>query len=281
MMRIKPFTEMLALAKQKHCTVGAFNVVNMETLQAVARAANVAGSPVIIQVYHGDLQFGGPSYFVALAEAAAAEVSVPVCLSLDHGQQYEQAIECIEAGFSGVMIDLSTEDFDRNVASTKKVVEVAHAKGVSVEAELGKIFDADSSLDKIAAGMTDPVMAREFVKQTGIDALAVSVGTAHGIYAEKPKINFKLLEELITTIPAPVVVHGGSDTPDQDVLEIVRLGTAKLNIGTDLMKAFNQGLIETLHNVSVPPRTALTAARSRVEEVVRYKLSLLNHYRQS
>ena len=280
-MRIKPFTEMLALAKEKHFTVGAFNVVNMETLQAVARAANAAGSPVIIQVYHGDLQFGGPAYFAALAEAAAAEVSVPVCLSLDHGQKYEQAIECIEAGFSGVMIDLSTEDFDINVASTKKVVEVAHAKGVSVEAELGKIFDADSSLDKIASGMTDPAMAREFVKQTGIDALAVSVGTAHGIYAEKPKINFKLLEELITSIPIPIVVHGGSDTPDQDVLEIVRLGTAKLNIGTDLMKAFNQGLIETLHNVSVPPRTALTAARDRVEEVVRYKLNMLNRYRQS
>jgi ketose-bisphosphate aldolase len=279
-MKIRSFNEMLALAREKHFTVGAFNVVNMETMQAVARAANAAGSPVIIQVYHSDLQFGGAAYFKALAEAAAAEVSVPVCLSLDHGQKYEQAIECIEAGFSGVMIDLSTEDFDLNVSSTKKVVEVAHARGVSVEAELGKIFDADSSLDKIASGMTDPQMAREFVKQTGIDSLAVSVGTAHGIYAEKPRINFALLEELIKTISIPIVVHGGSDTPDKDVLEIVRLGTAKLNIGTDLMKAFNQGILNTLHDASVPPRTALGAARSRVEEVVKHKLSLLNHYRQ-
>ena len=183
-----------------------------------------------------------------LVNAAAREVSVPVCLSLDHGQKFEQAIECIEAGFSGGMIDLSTEDFNINAAAAKEVVKAAHARGVSVEAESGKIFDADSSPEKIASGYTDPKTAGEFVRQTGIDSLAVSIGTAHGTYAVKPKINFRLLEELIT-INIPIVVHGGSDIPDADVLEIVRPGTAKLNIDTDLMKAYNKGIIETLKDV--------------------------------
>ncbi|MDR1618996.1 MAG: class II fructose-bisphosphate aldolase [Treponema sp.] len=278
-MKLQSFTEMLALAKKKHFAVGGFNVVNMETIQAVTRAADRAGSPVIIQVYHDDLNFGGAAYYAAMVNAAAGEVSVPVCLSLDHGQKFEQAIECIEAGFSGVMIDLSTEDFDTNVAAAREVVKAAHARGVSVEAELGKIFDADSSLEKIASGYTDPKTAGEFVRQTGIDSLAVSIGTAHGTYAVKPKINFRLLEELIT-IDIPIVVHGGSDIPDADVLEIVRLGTAKLNIGTDLMKAYNQGIIETLKDVSAPPRTVMANARRRVEEVVAHKLGLLNHYRE-
>jgi ketose-bisphosphate aldolase len=281
-MNLRSFTEMLALARKNHFTLGAFNILNMETIQAVVRAADKAASPVIIQVYHEDLRFGGAAWYRALAGAAAAEASVPVCLSLDHGQKYEQAMECIEAGFTGVMIDLSTSDFGENVENTKRVVREAHPRGVSVEAELGQIFDADSPAGKIAAGFTDPKTAAEFVRLTGIDALAVSVGTAHGIYAEKPRINFDLLGELINTIDIPIVVHGGSDTPDEDVLEMVRMGIAKLNIGTDLMNAYNRGILECLGKGDrmVPPRAVMSNARKRVEEVVTGKLGLLNHYRQ-
>ncbi|MDR1900281.1 MAG: class II fructose-bisphosphate aldolase [Treponema sp.] len=281
-MKLQSFTGMLAQARQKHFTVGAFNVLDMETMQAVVRAADRAASPVIVQVYHEDLRFGGAIYYRALAEAAASEVSVPVCLSLDHGQKYEQALECIEAGFTGVMIDLSTSDFNENVENTKRVVKEAHARGVSVEAELGQIVGADSPKEKIAAGFTDPKAAGEFVKLTGIDALAVAIGTAHGMYAEKPRINFELLGELINTIDIPIVVHGGSDTPDNDVKEMVRMGTAKMNIGTDLMNAFNAGILECLGkgDISVPVRTVMTNARRRVEEVAAYKLGLLNHCRE-
>jgi ketose-bisphosphate aldolase len=281
-MELCSFTEMLALARKNHFTVGAFNILNMETIQAVVRAADRAASPVILQVYYEDLGFGGAPYYRALAGAAAAEVSVPVCLSLDHGQKYEQAMECIEAGFTGVMIDLSTSDFDKNVEDTKRVVKEAHARGISVEAELGQIVTADSSNEKIAAGFTDPKTAGEFVRLTGIDALAVSVGTAHGIYAEKPKINFALLGELISAIDIPIVVHGGSDTPDGDVREMVRMGIAKLNIGTDLMNAYNRGLLECLGKGDgmLPPRTLMANARRRVEEVAAGKLGLLNYCRQ-
>jgi ketose-bisphosphate aldolase len=281
-MKPQSFTEMLALARKNHFTVGAFNVLNMETIQAVVRSADKAASPVIVQVYHEDLQFGGAAYYRALVDAAAAEVSVPVCLSLDHGQRYEQALECIEAGFTGVMIDLSTADFNENTENTKRVVREAHARGISVEAELGQIFDADSSNEKIATGFTDPKIAREFTILTGIDALAVSVGTAHGIYAAKPKINFELLEELIRTIDIPIVVHGGSDTPDEDVRKMVGMGIAKLNIGTDLMHAYNRGILEYLGQGDnrVPPRTVMANARKRVEEVVTRKLALLNMFRR-
>jgi ketose-bisphosphate aldolase len=203
-------------------------------------------------------------------------------MSLDHGQSYQQAIECIEAGFSGVMIDLSTEDFDKNVESTKRVVEYAHKRGVSVEAELGKIFDADRPVDVRNSAMTDPDVARKFVKLTGVDSLAVSVGTAHGMYSSKPKIDFKLLKELVSTIDIPIVVHGGSNTPDPDILEIVHLGVAKLNIGTDLMRAFNKGLMDSLAKggEGVPVRDVMGNARSYVEAVVTEKLKLLNNYRR-
>ena len=213
-MKLQSFTEMLKSARDHHFTVGGFNVVNMETMQAVVRSASKAGSPVIVQVYHQDLAHAGAKYLAALANAAAAESSTPVCMSLDHGQSYEQAIECIEAGFSGVMIDLSTEDFNKNVEDTKRVVEYAHKRGVSVEAELGKIFDADKPVDVRNSAMTDPDVARKFVKLTGVDSLAVSVGTAHGMYSSKPKIDFELLKELVSTIDIPIVVHGGSNTPD-------------------------------------------------------------------
>jgi ketose-bisphosphate aldolase len=273
---------MLKSARDHHFTVGGFNIVNMETVQAVVRSASRAGSPVIIQVYHRDLAHAGAKYLAALADAAAAESSIPVCMSLDHGQSYQQAVECIDAGFSGVMIDLSTEDFDKNVESTRRVVEYAHKRGVSVEAELGKIFDADKPVDVRNSAMTDPDVARKFVKLTRVDSLAVSVGTAHGMYSTKPRIDFELLKELVSTIDIPIVVHGGSNTPDPDVLEIVRLGVAKLNIGTDLMRAFNKGLMDSLAKggEGVPVSDALGNARSRVEAVVDEKLKLLNNYRR-
>ncbi len=273
---------MLADARKHHFTIGGFNIMNMETLQAVVKAAEKTNSPVIVQVYHEDLTYAGASYLVAIADAAAANSNVPICLSLDHGRSYDQAIMCIEAGFSGVMIDLSTEDLQANINDTKRVVEIAHARGVSVEAELGKIFDATAEVSVRNSAMTDPKIAKEFVEKTGIDSLAVSIGTAHGMYCSKPEINYPLLKELLNTIDIPIVVHGGSDTPDEDIIEIVRLGVAKINIGTDLMNAFNKATLQSLTEggALIAPREVMENARKGVEQVVLHKLSMLNKFRK-
>jgi ketose-bisphosphate aldolase len=279
-MRIVPFDGMLQNAREHHFAIGGFNVVNLETAQAVVNAAAKEHTPLIMQVYHEDLEHTGGPFISAIANAAAEAAPIPIALSLDHGKSFEQAIYCIESGFSGVMIDLATSDFQANILTTRKVVEAAHARGVSVEAELGEIFSAGASVEVRNSAMTDPDLAAEFVAKTGVDALAVSIGTAHGIYSSKPVIDFDLLQRILEVVKIPVVVHGGSNTPDEDIVEIVRLGAAKLNIGTDLMMAFNQGMLEILTaDPAVAPREALGHARDCVEKVVRHKIQLLTKFR--
>ena len=280
-MGLIPITTLLADARKRKYAVGAFNIVNLETLQAVVNAAETENSLVIVQVWHGDLSHAGLPYLSALARVAAESVSVPVALQLDHGHSYEQAMTCIDAGFSSVMIDLASSDFQENVRSTKKVVEAAHARNVSVEAELGQIFDGQSSVEQRNSGLTDPELAAEFVRETGVDALAISIGTAHGLYAAKPVVDFARLEAIINTVQAPVVVHGGSNTPDDDIRRMVQLGVAKVNIGTDLMIAFLQGLRDTLasDNPGLAVRDVLGQAREYTYTVTRQKIQLLNTYK--
>lgn len=278
---LHPYSDLFDYAKEHHFTVGGFNTFNMETLQGIVAAANEKDVPLIVQTYHADIDFAGSSYLAAMCNAAAESSKVMLAMGLDHGQAYEQAEDCIKKGFSGVMIDLSSEDYDFNVQQTRRVVELAHSKGVSVEAEIGKIFDADKPVETIATGYTDPNVARNFVKDTGIDCLAVSIGTAHGVYKYRPKINFELLEELVETIPIPVVVHGGSGTPDDDVLKMVKLGIAKLNVGTDLFIAYKEALYNSLLNEGpgVNPVKLMTAAREAVKHCAIHKLELLAAFR--
>lgn len=278
-MKLVPITELLADARKNHYAIGAFNVVNMETVQAVARAAEAEKTPVIIQIWHGDMAHAGGRYISAITKAAAESFSIPLALNLDHGQSYEQVVECINWGFSAVMIDLASNDFYENIKSTRKVVEFAHAKGVSVEAELGQIFDAQSPVSQRNSALTDPDQAVEFVAKTGVDALAVSIGTAHGMYSSKPVIDFELLEKLVQMVKIPIVVHGGSNNPDEDIVNMVRLGVAKINIGTDLMNAFTQGMRESLASGDPAPRDILGHARECVEAVTRKKIRLLNTLR--
>lgn len=280
-MSLTPYKEILDYAIQHKITIGAFNSFNMETLQAVVSAANKKNCPLIVQTYHEHVKFAGSKFMAAVAKVAAEESSVKIALGLDHGQSFEQAKSCIESGYSGVMIDLSGEDIDFNIAETKKVVELAHSKGVSVEAELGTIMTGDSTVAEIASGNTDPVIARKFVKETGIDCLAVSVGTAHGLYKFKPEINFDLVEELVNSTGCPIVVHGGSGTPDEDVLKMVKLGIAKLNVGTDFFMAYNEAMFSVLSEKgpACDAIEVMRAARAAVEKVALQKLDLLNAYR--
>jgi ketose-bisphosphate aldolase len=281
-MGLIPITTLLADARKRKYAVGAFNIVNLETLQAVVNAAEAENSPIIVQVWHGDLSHAGVPYLSALAQVAAESVNVPVALQLDHGQSYEQAMICIDAGFSSVMIDLASSDFQENVRSTKKVVQAAHARNVSVEAELGQIFDGQSSIEQRSSALTDPELAAQFVRETGVDALAVSVGTAHGLYSSKPVVDFARLEAIINTVQAHVVIHGGSNTPDDDIRHMVELGVTKVNIGTDLMIAFLQGLRDTLaaDDPRLAVRDVLGQAREYTYAVTRQKIQLLNTYRR-
>ncbi len=279
-MKLVPFSEMLRQAQAGGYAVPALNVANMETVQAITQAANLEQSPLIVQLYHADLEYAGVDFMTAMTGTAAAHCSVPVSLSLDHGNSFEQAKSCIDAGFTGVMIDLSGDDFNENVRTTVEVVKYAHLRGVSVEAELGKIFDAQASEDVRNSGLTDPDMAEEFVKKTGVDALAVSVGTAHGIYSSKPVIDFNLVGKIVKKIGVPTVVHGGSNTPDEDIVEIVRLGVAKINIGTDLVIAYNQGLMRAFEESGpdIPLRDAMGSARQCVIDIARHKIKLLRTF---
>lgn len=274
------FNAMLEHARKHHYTVPAFNVSNMETVQAVVGAAEEKGSPLIIQLYHADLEYAGAEFMVANSITAAQNIRIPICVSLDHGKSFEQAEKCIKAGFTGVMIDLSEDSFEKNINTTKQVVDYAHRHGVSVEAELGKIFDAAESNAVRNSGFTDPKEARKFVEKTGVDALAVSIGTAHGIYSSKPEINFELAEELVNTLNVPVVVHGGSNTPDEDIIRLCKIGVAKINIGTDLMQAYNDGILNAFNEYgkSAPLRIVMGQAREYVKKVAKHKIDLLRSF---
>ena len=280
-MALSNYVELLNYAREHKITIGAFNALNLEILQALVTAADKKNAPIIVQTYHKHVDLAGADYMKAIAETASRRAHVKIAMGLDHGRSYEQAKLCIDAGYSGVMIDLASEDYDYNVRETCRVVEIAHAKGVSVEAELGTISDADRTPEEIAKGYTDPEIARRFVKDTGIDCLAVSIGTAHGVYKYEPKINFELLKELIDTVSCPIVVHGGSGTPDEDVSEMVRMGVAKLNVGTDFFNAYNDALYQFYgaHTTHCDIADALESARSAVEKVAEHKLDILTQFR--
>ena len=280
-MGLSTYTEVFEYAKQHHIAIGGFNCLNMEMMQAIVGAANEMNSPIIAQTYFAHIDLAGADYMSALCHTAAANSQVKVALGLDHGQNLDQAKLCIESGYSGVMIDLSSEDFDLNVKETSKVVEIAHANNVSVEAEIGKIFNADCTVKEIATGYTDPDVARRFVEETNVDCLAVSIGTAHGIYKYNPQINFELLEELVETIPCPIVVHGGSGTPDEDVLKMVKIGISKLNVGTDFFNEYKRTIYETFqqNGLDVPIEQIVMVAREAVKQKAIEKIGLLTKYR--
>lgn len=279
-MALTPYKEILAYAKERRFAVGAFNSFNMESVQALVSAADEADVPLIVQTYHAHMDFAGPEFMRAICAAAAAESKVMVALGLDHGKSFDQALRCINAKYSGVMIDLASEDLDFNISETKRVVELARRHGVSVEAEIGRILDADRPPEEIASGYTDPDVARRFVEETGVDCLAVSIGTAHGFYTHAPRVNFDLLEEIIRVVPCPIVVHGGSYTPDEDVLRMVKMGIAKLNVGGEFFAAWKKTVNDILNrNIGAEIVDVLAPAREAVRKVALAKLKLLSAYR--
>jgi fructose-bisphosphate aldolase class II len=250
----------------------------MELVQAIITAAELENAPVILQASQGAIKYAGLSYIAALAKAAVAGTSIPVALHLDHGTSFEQALRCITAGFSSVMIDGSRLPFAENVALTKHVVGVAHVLGVSVEAELGKIggTEDDISVSEAEAFFTDPDEAARFVAETGIDSLAVAIGTAHGRYKGEPRLDFDRLDQIAARLEIPLVLHGSSGVPPEAIREAVRRGIRKVNIDTDIRESFTNAMRRVLEAESgeIDPRKVLGPAREEATVIIREKIRI-------
>ena len=270
--------EILADAKARSYAVGAFNLNNMEILQAIIGAAEAERSPVILQASQGGIAYAGLEYIAAMAKVAAEKATVPVALNLDHGTSFEQAVRCIRHGFSAVMIDGSHHPYSENVSICQRVVAAAQAVGVSVEGELGRIggTEDDISVDEKDAMLADPNEVVSFVAETDVDCLAVAIGTAHGVYHGEPKLDFERLAKIRSLVEIPLVLHGASGVSDEDIKQAIARGICKINIDTELRQAFSGAVRGELaaDPSQIDPRKLLGPARSAMEEVVREKLRL-------
>ena len=230
--------KMLKDAQKGGYAVGAFNAENMEMVKAIIKAAEELKAPVMIQTTPSTVKYGTLDTYAAIVAAEAKKASVPVCLHLDHGNSFELAVQAIKAGYTSVMIDGSHEDFEGNVAVSKKVADVAKAVGIPVEAELGKVGGKEDDLEAEADTNTDPQQAKEFVERTGVDSLAVAIGTAHGFYVGTPVLDKERLSEIRQVVDIPLVLHGASGLSDEDVSDCVKRGICKVNFATELRAAY-------------------------------------------
>ena len=237
--------EMLLDAQKNHYAVGAFNIENLEFVMAVLAAAEETKSPVIMQTTPGTVKSAGLDYFYGMVKAAAERASVPVALHLDHGDGFDRCMQALRVGYTSVMIDGSHETFEDNIALTKSVAAVGAAMGVPVEAELGKVGGKEDDGPAVEGEnpYTDPEEAREFVERTGCTSLAIGVGTAHGVYTETPHIEQDVVKAIRAAVDVPLVLHGTSGVPDDQVAEAVKNGICKVNYATELRQAYTKGFM--------------------------------------
>jgi len=295
-------TEMFKKAYEGGYAIGAFNVNNMEIVQAITEAAKEEQAPLILQVSAGARKYAKHGYLVHLVQAAIEDTDLPIALHLDHGADFEVCKSCIDGGFSSVMIDGSHHSFEENIELTKKVVEYAHAHGVVVEGELGTLAGIEDDV-KVESGneqFTKPEEVEEFVTRTGVDSLAIAIGTSHGAYKFKPgqtpRLRFDILEEVSKRLPNfPIVLHGASSVPQEFVKLVNQYGGAmpdaigipeemlrqaatmavcKINIDSDLRLAMTAAVRKHLveHPDHFDPRQYLTPARDAIREMVRHKI---------
>lgn len=243
--------DLLEVANRENFAVPAFNIGTGQILKAVIECCEEKKAPVILAIHPSELEFQGDN-FVASCIAAAHKSRVPMAIHLDHGSTINQVLRAVRDGFTSVMIDASHMPFEENIAITKKVVEMVHPLGVSVEGELGTIGTTGNDSEGGAKDIiyTNPDDAVKFVKETGVDALAVAIGTAHGLYPKgfKPELKLDLLSEIKSKVNIPLVLHGGSANPDEEIAESVKRGINKINISSDIKDAFYQQLRITLGN---------------------------------
>lgn len=266
---------MLQEAQRGHYAVGAFNIENMEMAQAVIEAAEEARAPVILQTTPSTVTYGSLSLYASIVGALARDVKVPVTLHLDHGSSYELAKLAVEAGYTSVMIDGSALPFAENVLVTQRVVRDAAGR-VPVEAELGKVGGKEDDLEAKADHNTDPLQAAEFVAQTGIHSLAIAIGTAHGFYVGTPVLDKQRLTEIRMVVDIPLVLHGASGLPDEDVRDCIARGICKVNYATELRAAFTDAVKAGLADSPdiFDPKKLGKPARVRVKQLVLSKMAV-------
>ena len=293
-------TEMFKKAYEGNYAVGAFNVNNMEIIQGIVDAAKIEQSPLILQVSAGARKYAKHVYLMKLVEAAVEDTGLPICLHLDHGEDFEICKSCVDGGFTSVMIDGSKHSFEENIELTRRVVDYAHNKGVVVEAELGKLAGVEDAIKVAAADATytDPDQAVEFVERTGVDSLAIAIGTSHGAYKfkGKPELDFARLEKISNLLPNfPLVLHGASTVlpefvslcneyggkiegaqgvPEDMLLQAGKFGVCKINIDTDLRLAMTASIRKYLANNpgDFDPRQYLKPARQAIQDMVIHKM---------
>lgn len=297
--------KMFEMAYKNGYAIGAFNVNNMEITQGIVAAVAEEKAPLILQISRGAREYAKMSYLKAIIDVAVAEnPDIPICMHLDHGDTFELCKQCVDDGFTSVMIDASHLPFEENVKITKKVVQYAHAHGVVVEAELGRLGGIEENVvgvDDVSAHLTDPAQAEEFVKRTGCDSLAVAIGTSHGAYKFKsePKIAFHVIEEIQKRLPGfPLVMHGASSVlkefkdlinkyggkmpdamgvPEEAISRAAKMAVCKVNIDTDLRMAMTAKIRQVFAEKpsEFDPRKYLGPARDAIREMVRHKLHVL------
>ena len=263
--------ELLLDAQKNGYAVGAFNVENMEMVQAVVAAAEELKSPVIMQTTPSTIKYASPEMFYANVAAAAKNASVPVVMHLDHGSSFELAVHAFRAGYTSIMIDGSHSVFEENIAITKSVVDVCHAGNVPVEAELGKVGGKEDDLEADADTNTDPQEAKEFVERTGVSSLAVAIGTAHGFYVGTPVLDKPRVSAIKEVVDVPLVLHGASGLSEEDVRECVERGMCKVNFATELRVAYTDAvkkLLEEKPETFDPKKLGVVAMEAVKEQVI-------------
>ena len=274
----KTLKEVTAIAEEFNFTVGAFNMHNLEMLPAMIAAAKAKGSPIIIQTSVGTAKYIGYDVIVAVCETLAKNKSVDVVMHLDHCKDFDEIKAAIDAGFTSVMFDGSSYPFKENIMRTKEVVQFAHLRGVSVEGELGTIngSEDDIAVEDSNLAFTDPDAAKEFVEATGVDALAVSVGTCHGSYKAKTELNIPLLKQINEKVDVPLVIHGGTGVKDSDIKLCIENGVRKFNVGTELLVGWTRKakelFKETKENSSL--RNNILPCNKTVQQTVENKIEL-------
>lgn len=298
-MTVVSMKRLLNKANKKNYAVGAFNVNDMEILEAIISAAEKQSAPVIIQTSEGAVSYAGLKMLFAMMKTAIENSKIPAAIHLDHGRNFDLIKKCIKVGYTSVMIDASHFEFEENIRQTKKVVAIARKKGVSVEAELGTIGGAEESVFAKKIIYTEPYAAKEFVDKTGCDALAVAIGTSHGAFkfASQPKLDINRLKKIKKLVKIPLVLHGAScvpnwlinrankfgakisgaeGVPDSQIMQAIKNGINKINTDTDIRLAFTESVRETLKTnpAEFDPRKILSPAKDFIQKIVEHRIKL-------
>jgi fructose-bisphosphate aldolase class II len=270
--------EMLLAAQKGGYAVGAFNTNNLEISHAIFRAARAQQAPVIAQISSGAIKYAGIDFLPQIVATHARLAGIPAASHLDHGPDFERVMLCLRHGFTSVMRDASKLPYDENVAEIRKVVEAAHAVGVPVEAELGRLVGTEDHVvvTEREQAMTDPDQAADFVEATGCDFLAVAIGNAHGFYKGEPKLDFDRLQAIRDRVSIPLVLHGASGILDHQIRTAVGIGISKINIDTEIRYAFKKAVEKVMGERSeeIDPRKILGPAMDAMQDVVERKIEL-------